>query len=101
MVTCTRLIALAPSVLVVCNNGFFHRKSWDDSLLLHVLCLIALAPSSFGCSVIMASSIGSHGRSHGYMTHQIALAPSVLVAHVIMASSIGSHGMTAYYYRAT
>ena len=66
MVTCTRLIALAPSsfgcsVIMAssigshgmtaygymysapssfgcsCNNGFFHRKSWDDSLWLHVL----------------------------------------------------------------
>ena len=30
--------------------------------------LIALAPSSFGCSVIMASSIGSHEMTaYGYM----------------------------------
>ena len=30
--------------------------------------LIALAPSSFGSSVIMASSIGSHGMTgYGYM----------------------------------
>ena len=35
----------------------------DDSLWLH-----ALAPSSFGCSVIMASSIGSHRMTaYGYM----------------------------------
>ena len=30
--------------------------------------LIACGPSSFGCSVIMASSIGSHGMTaYGYM----------------------------------
>ena len=64
----TRLIALAPSVLVVCNNGFFHRKSWDEAYGYMYSELIALAPSSFGCSVIMASSIGSHGMTaYGYM----------------------------------
>ena len=56
--------------------------------------LIALAPSSFGCSVIMASSIGSHGMT-AYITW---LAPSSFGCSVIMASSIGSHGMTAYGY---
>ena len=61
--------------------------------------LIALAPSSFGCSVIMASSIGSHGMTaYGYMYSPNTLAPSSTGCSVIMASSIGSHGMTSYGY---
>ena len=60
--------------------------------------LIGLAPSSFGCSVIMASSIGSHGlTAYGYM-YRLKLAPSSFGCSVIMPSSIGSHGMTAYGY---